>query len=70
VVLSIDEKTQLQALERTQSLLPITSAKTEKRTHDDVRHGTTNLLAALNTATGEVVATSTSLRPAAPGSTK
>jgi transposase len=55
VVLSIDEKTQAQALDRTQPLLPMTFAKTEKRTHDYVRHGTTNLFAALNTATGEVV---------------
>ncbi len=55
VVLSIDEKTQIQALDRTQPLLPITFAKTEKRTHDYVRHGTTNLFAALNTATGEVM---------------
>jgi transposase len=55
VVLSIDEKTQVQALDRTQPLLPMTFAKTEKRTHDYVRHGTTNLFAALNTATGEVV---------------
>jgi transposase len=55
VVLSIDEKTQIQALDRTQPLLPMTFAKTEKRTHDYVRHGTTNLFAALNTATGEVM---------------
>lgn len=55
VVLSIDEKTQIQALDRTQPLLPMTFAKTEKRTHDYTRHGTTNLFAALNTATGEVV---------------
>jgi transposase len=55
VVLSIDEKTQVQALDRTQPLLPMTFAKTEKRTHDYVRHGTTNLFAALNTATGEVM---------------
>jgi transposase len=55
VVLSIDEKTQVQALDRTQPLLPMTFSKTEKRTHDYVRHGTTNLFAALNTATGEVV---------------
>jgi transposase len=54
VVLSIDEKTQVQALDRTQPLLPMTFSKTEKRTHDYVRHGTTNLFAALNTATGEV----------------
>lgn len=54
VVLSIDEKTQIQALDRTQPLLPITFAATEKRTHDYVRHGTTNLFAALNVGTGEV----------------
>ncbi len=54
VVLSIDEKTQIQALDRTQPLLPMTFCKTEKRTHDYTRHGTTNLFAALNTATGEV----------------
>jgi transposase len=55
VVLSLDEKTQIQALDRTQPLLPMTFSKTEKRTHDYVRHGTTNLFAALNTATGEVL---------------
>jgi len=43
VVLSIDEKTQVQALDRTQPLLPMTFSKTEKRTHDYVRHGTTNV---------------------------
>jgi hypothetical protein len=48
VVLSIDEKTQIQALVRTQPLLPMTFAKTEKRTHDYVRHGTTNLFVALS----------------------
>ena len=52
VVLSIDEKTQVQALDRTQPLLPIDFGVTEKRTHDYVRHGTTNLFAALNVATG------------------
>ena len=54
VVLSIDEKTQVQALDRTQPLLPVSFGKTEKRTHDYQRHGTTNLFAALNTGTGEV----------------
>jgi len=54
VVLSIDEKTQIQALDRTQPLLPICFDASEKRTHDYVRHGTTNLFAALNVATGEV----------------
>lgn len=55
VVLSVDEKTQVQALDRTQPVLPIDFAKTEKRTHDYVRHGTTNLFAALDTITGEVI---------------
>jgi transposase len=54
VVLSVDEKTQVQALDRTQPLLPITFAKTEQRTHDYVRNGVTNLFAALNVGTGEV----------------
>ncbi|MDT3446851.1 IS630 family transposase, partial [Pseudofrankia sp. BMG5.37] len=54
VVLCVDEKTQVQALDRTQPLLPITFDASEKRTHDYVRHGTTNLFAALNTDTGEV----------------
>src|SRR4051812_274034 len=54
VVLSIDEKTQIQALDRTQPLLPIAFDATEKRTHDYVRHGTTNLFAALNVGTGHV----------------
>lgn len=52
MVLSIDEKTQIQALDRTQPLLPIDFDATEKRTHDYVRHGTTNLFAALNVGTG------------------
>jgi transposase len=55
VVLSFDEKTQVQALERTQPLLPIAFDKTEKRTHDYVRHGTLNLFAALDVLTGKVV---------------
>jgi transposase len=57
VVLSFDEKTQVQAaLDRTQPLLPVDFGRTEKRTHDYRRRGTTNLFAALNTATGEVIA--------------
>lgn len=55
VVLCLDEKTQIQALDRTQPLLPIEFDMTEKRTHDYVRHGVTNLFAAINVATGEVV---------------
>lgn len=54
IVLSVDEKTQIQALDRTQPLLPVSFGKTEKRTHDYIRHGTTNLFAALDTGTGEV----------------
>jgi transposase len=56
VVLSLDEKTQVQALDRTQPLLPIDFGVTEQRTHDYKRHGTTNLFAALDVATGTVVA--------------
>lgn len=54
VVLSVDEKTQVQALDRTQPLLPIDFGKTEQRTHDYIRHGTTNLFAALEVKTGKV----------------
>jgi transposase len=54
VVLCMDEKTQIQALDRTQPLLPITFDATEKRTHDYKRNGVTNLFAALNVGTGEV----------------
>lgn len=54
VVLSFDEKTQVQALARTQPLLPLDFGKTEKRTHDYERHGTTNIFAALNVFTGAV----------------
>jgi transposase len=56
VVLSVDEKTQVQALDRTQPLLPIDFGVTEQRTHDYKRHGTTNLFAALDVATGTVTA--------------
>jgi transposase len=56
IVLSFDEKTQVQALDRTQPVLPVDFGKTEKRTHDYVRHGTTNLFAMLNVNTGHVAA--------------
>jgi transposase len=65
VVLSIDEKTQIQALDRTQPTLPITFDATEQRTHDYVRHGITNLFAALNVATGEVLGQCTPTRDGA-----
>ncbi len=55
LVLSIDEKTQIQALNRTQPLLPLKFGHPECRTHDYKRNGTTTLFAALNVATGEVV---------------
>ncbi len=54
VVLSVDEKSQIQALDRTQPLLPMREGQIERRTHDYVRHGTTTLFAALDVATGEV----------------
>jgi hypothetical protein len=50
----VDEKSGVQALDRTQPLLPMTFDKTEKRTHDYVRHGTVNLFGALDVATGKV----------------
>jgi len=54
-VISFDEKTQIQALDRTQTKLPLKPGSPERRTHDYVRHGTTNLFAALNIVTGEVI---------------
>jgi transposase len=55
VVLCADEKSQIQALNRTQPLLPMRPGQVERRTHDYVRHGTTSLFAALNTQTGKVI---------------
>lgn len=55
VVLCVDEKSQVQALERTQPLLPLRPGQPERRTHDYVRHGTTSLFAALDVATGKVI---------------
>ncbi len=55
VVLCVDEKTQVQALDRTQPLLPMTPGNGERPTHDYVRNGVTSLFAALNVATGEVI---------------
>jgi putative transposase len=55
VVLCVDEKSQIQALERTQPLLPIGLGYVEGVTHDYRRHGTTTLFAALDTATGRVL---------------
>ncbi len=55
VVLCVDEKSQIQALERAQPVLPMSLGQPERRTHDYVRHGTTDLFAALDVATGEVL---------------
>ncbi len=54
VVVCIDEKTQVQALDRTAPILPLRPGIPEKATHDYVRHGTTTLFAALEVATGKV----------------
>ena len=55
VVLCVDEKSQIQALERTQPLLPMRPGQPERKTHDYMRHGTTTLFAALDVATGTVL---------------
>lgn len=55
IILSVDEKSQVQALNRTQPLIPMTPGQAERGTHDYERHGTTSLFAALNVATGEVI---------------
>jgi transposase len=54
IVLCVDEKSQIQALNRTQKTLPMQPGHAEQRTHDYVRHGTTTLFAALEVATGKV----------------
>jgi transposase len=54
IVLCVDEKSQIQALNRTQKTLPMQPGHAEQRTHDYVRHGTTTLFAALEIATGRV----------------
>ncbi len=55
MVLCVDEKSQIQALDRTQPILPLAPGIPERRTHDYMRHGTTTLFAALDIATGEVI---------------
>lgn len=55
IVVCIDEKSQIQALNRTQPLLPLGPGQAERRTHDYERHGTTTLFAALLVATGQVI---------------
>lgn len=56
VVFSFDEKPQIQALERAQPVLPMDLGMPERQTHNYIRHGTLDLFAALNVATGEVIA--------------
>jgi transposase len=55
VVLCVDEKSQIQALDRTQPLLPMWPGQVERRTHDYTRHGTLSLFAALDAAAGTVI---------------
>jgi transposase len=57
IVLSVDEKSQIQALDRTQPGLPLKKGRAGTMTHDYKRNGTTNLFAALNTLTGQVIGT-------------
>src|ERR687892_57947 len=54
IVLCVDEKSQIQALDRTAPILPLRPGLPERATHDYVRHGTTTLFAALEVATGKV----------------
>ncbi len=56
VVLCVDEKSQIQALDRSAPVLPLMPGVPERRTHDYVRNGTTNLYAALDVASGQVIA--------------
>lgn len=55
VVLCVDEKSQIQALNRSQPILPLLPGVAERRSHDYKRHGTTSLFAALDMATGKVI---------------
>ncbi len=65
LVLCVDEKSQIQALDRTAPVLPIRPGLPERRTHDYVRHGTTNLYAALDVASGNIIADMTERHRAA-----
>jgi len=55
LVLCVDEKTQIQALDRTQPLLPMRPGQVERRTHSYIRHGTTSLFAALDAKSGTIM---------------
>src|SRR5712692_8011842 len=65
VVLCVDEKSQIQALDRTAPVFPLLPGTPERRTHDYRRHGTTNLYAALDVASGNVIADLTARHRAA-----
>jgi transposase len=56
MVLCVDEKTQVQALDRTAPILPLLPGVPQRQTHDYTRHGTTNLYAALDVASGKIIA--------------
>ena len=56
VVVSVDEKSQIQAPDRTQPILPLRQGLPQRRTHDYVRHPTTTLFAALEVATRKIIA--------------
>jgi transposase len=55
IVLCVDEKSQIQALDRTEPILPLAPGLPQRRTHDYLRHGTTTLFAALDVASGKVI---------------
>jgi transposase len=55
MVLCVDEKPQIQAIERTAPVLPMRPGQVERQTHDYIRHGTTDLFAALDLKTGSVI---------------
>lgn len=57
VVLCVDDKSQIQALDRVQPMLPLRPRTAARQTHDHRRHGTTSLVALLGFATGEVICT-------------
>lgn len=59
-MLCVDEKTQVQALDRTQPILPLLPRVPQRATHDVQRHGTTDLYAALDIANGKVISQMTS----------
>lgn len=61
VVLCVDEKSQTQALERSQPVRPLKPGQAERQTHDYVRHGTLSLFAAYDTTTGRVLAVTASI---------